>query len=143
MPVFIIMALLGAESATAVPPAPSVISHYNGGRDVITSSASVTCPKQGRYSMTLPQKTGSEIVNDEIVSDDRRLPRSEIQPIQDFLRGAVLEFARAGCVSWTQGAVDIAVNRREGGRVRSVYVPIFLQHRKAELYPDNVRDREP
>jgi len=142
MPVFIIMALLGAESATAVPPARPVITHYDGGRQVSTSSASVTCPKQGRYSMTLHQKTGSDIVIDEIVSNDRRLPRSELQPIQDFLRGAVLEFARAGCVSWTQGAVDVAVNRREGGRVRSVYVPVFLQDRKA-FVPGDLVDREP
>jgi len=143
MPMFIIMALLGAENATAVPPPPPVITHYDGGRDIITSSASVICPKQGRYSMTLHQKTGRDIVIDEIVSDDRRLPRSEIQPIQDFLRGAVLEFARAGCVSWTQGAVDVAVNLREGGRVRSVYVPIFLQHRKAKLYHHNIVERVP
>lgn len=145
MPTWTVLPLLWTQGAALVSPLPPVMihSHYTGGREVITASVSVTCPKQGRYSMTLHQKTGSDIIIDELVSDDRLVPPSELQAIQDFLRGAVLEYARVGCASWTQAIVDVAVNRREGEGWRSVYIPIFLQHRTAELFPNTVRDRVP
>jgi hypothetical protein len=134
---------LGGAPSSPIPPAPPPPSHYDGGRDLITSSAAVTCPRGRRYSAALHQRTGQPIVVDALVSDGRRLPRSQVEPVERALAGTVLEYATIGCASWTQAIVDVAVNRRAGDSIESVYVPVFLEPGTAHAATDWIRKRQP